>query len=143
MPVSRRHPARQVAGHWPARRIARASPRGARGGYRTRFYAGSDSAAARAAGSGRGDRPGGPSGSRAARRRRRRAVNRTAGACRRGHRGGPQGPGQPGGRVFVPDAGGGMTTDIVTVMWKEWKELLESQFSPRGGLLFLIVILTV
>ena len=27
-----------------------------------------------------------------------------------------------------------MTTDIDTVMWKEWKELLESQFSPRGGL---------
>jgi ABC-2 type transport system permease protein len=36
-----------------------------------------------------------------------------------------------------------MTTDIVTVMWKEWKELLESQCSPRGGLLFLIVILAV
>ena len=36
-----------------------------------------------------------------------------------------------------------MTTDIVTVMWKEWKELLESQFSPRGGLLFLIVLLAV
>ena len=36
-----------------------------------------------------------------------------------------------------------MTTDIATVMWKEWKELLDSQFSPRGGLLFLIVVLAV
>ena len=34
-----------------------------------------------------------------------------------------------------------MTTDIVTVMWKEWKELLAAQGSARGGLLSLIVTL--
>jgi ABC-2 type transport system permease protein len=34
-------------------------------------------------------------------------------------------------------------TDIGTVMWKEWKELLATQGSPGGGLLFLIIILSV
>lgn len=34
-------------------------------------------------------------------------------------------------------------TDVSTVMWKEWKELLVAQGSPGGGLLFLIIILGV
>jgi len=36
-----------------------------------------------------------------------------------------------------------MMTDIVTVMWKEGKELLDSQLSLRGGLLFLAIVLAV
>jgi ABC-2 type transport system permease protein len=34
-------------------------------------------------------------------------------------------------------------TDIGTVMWREWKELLATQGSLRGGLLFLIVVLSI
>lgn len=36
-----------------------------------------------------------------------------------------------------------MMTDIRTVMWREWKELLATQVSLHGGLIFLIIILCV
>ena len=41
------------------------------------------------------------------------------------------------------DASGEMMTDIWTVIWKEWKEMLVQRGSLRGGLLVLIVIVGV